>query len=260
MRLDVVSNFNSLIDAARGELWACLPDDDRLRPTFLARSIGALDLHPDCGFTFADHAIIRGDGTIDELLSDRNSILYKRASLGEGVYRDDDLFEVALNQAACLQAALFRRSVISSFRFLPDIVTLDFSLFLRLSGGTQSVHGYYIAERLMDYRIHSEQISSTSPRADFIRFQIAALESVDRVPRRHARRFNSKLSREYLALAFLEAERGQKGNARAHATRSLRLAPSVETLLGAALATLAPGAVPLVRRLVSSGLFKKNQT
>ena len=55
--LEVATNFNSMLDASRGEFWACLPDDDRYCPTFLARGVAALDANPECSFTFADHWI-----------------------------------------------------------------------------------------------------------------------------------------------------------------------------------------------------------
>jgi glycosyltransferase involved in cell wall biosynthesis len=249
-RLTPAANFNSLIDAARGEFWACLPDDDRLHPAFLARSVAALSTHPACSFAFADHWILRPDGTIDENQSQLTSARYGRASLREGEFLDDELFGIVLAQSPCLQGSLFRRSVMESARFADDLVTVDFSLFLRL-GSAPGAGAYYIAERLMEYRVHADQISVTTRRIEFLRAQITSLESVARVPPAYRRPFRQKLSQQYLALALLEAESGERGQARRHALDSLRLSASPRTALGAALATLAPGALPLARQLAA---------
>jgi hypothetical protein len=245
----VVANFNSLIDAARGEYWTCLPDDDLFHPDFLERSMGALDRHPECDFTFADHRIIRVDGVVDEARGAANSRLYGRTSLRDGVYPHPRLFELALNQSICLQTAVFRRAMIASLRFVPGITTLDHSLFLRMGAGATPFCGYYVNERLMDYRLHATQWSSTTQRIDFLRAEIASFESVPQVPAPHLRAFNDKLGRRYLTLALLEAEQGATGAARAHALRSLGLSKNVRGALGALLAFVAPGAVTAVRRL-----------
>jgi glycosyltransferase involved in cell wall biosynthesis len=249
--LDAAVNFNSTVDAARGDLWSLLPDDDRICPTFLARSVEALDAHPDCSFTFADHWIIRADGTIDEARSVANSLTFGRASLKEGVFRDEALFGVVLAQSTCLQTALFRRGLVKSVRFIPDISALDFALFLRLSTVLKPVSAYYIAERLTEYRVHSGQITTVTDRADLLKNGIAALESVDSVPRRHRRQYRRKLGRQYLALALAEAETGANAAARRHAVKSLSIWISARATVGAGLVLMAPRSVRLTRRLIA---------
>jgi glycosyltransferase involved in cell wall biosynthesis len=248
--IDVADNFNSMIEVARGELWTCLPDDDRFRSSFLVRSVDALDRHPECAFTFADHWIVDADGTVNEPQTEANSARFGRTSLGEGVITHDRLFPLVLKQSLCLQTAMFRRAVISSLRFVPGILALDHSLFLRLSAGATPFNAYYLDERVMEYRIHSAQVSSTTHRSDFLRAVIAAFESVADIPASYAREYKAKLSREYLALAMLEAEQGSRGNARAHAIQSLRLSPGLRNALGAFLALTAPQAIlPMLRLL-----------
>lgn len=248
-RLDAIENFNSLIDTAHGELWACLTDDDRLRPNFLARSVEALDRHPDCALTFSDHWIIRFDGTVDERETKHVSALFGRSVLREGVYRHDRLFEIVLRQSMCLQTAVFRRPVIASLRFAPGIMSGDQSLFLRLSAGRQQFHAYYIDERLFEYRVHGAQLSNTVNRKTLMLSQIAAYESVPEIPPRHEQAFKSKLSRCYLALAMVEAEEGDATSARAHAGKSLSLTLSLRNTLGGLLVTSAPFAVRKLRQL-----------
>jgi glycosyltransferase involved in cell wall biosynthesis len=248
-RLDAVSNFNSLIDAARGDLWTCLPDDDRLRPNFLARLVDALDRHSDCDFSFGDHGIIHADGTPDDALSLANSTRYGRTSLAEGVYPHAQLFQMALRQTICLQTAVFRRPMISDVRFAPGVLTLDHSLFLRLGASPVPYQGYFVRERIMDYRLHASQWSSTTRRKDFLLAEIAAFESVPAVPPQHLTEFNEKLSRQYLALALLEAEQSSPDQARAHAIHCFRLSPGLRSAVGAILISMSPRSIPRLRRM-----------
>ena len=251
-RLGAVENFNSLIDTAQGELWACLTDDDRIRPNFLARSVEALDRHPECAFTFADHWIIRADGTVDEADSKRNSIKFGRSTLREGVYLHPQLFELFLKQAMCLQTGVFRRPTIASLRFLPGILAGDYSLFLRLSAGPIQFNAYYVDERLFEYRLHFAQISGTTDKKTLIRDQIAACENVPGIPARYAGELNKKLSRAYLALALMEAEEGDGATARIDIGKSLGLSLSLGNALGGLLVTTAPFAIKGLRKLRGS--------
>jgi glycosyltransferase involved in cell wall biosynthesis len=251
-RLDAIENFNSLIDTAQCELWACLTDDDRIRPNFLARSVEALDRHPECAFTFADHWIIHADGTVDEPLSKKNSIKFGRSRLQEGVYLHHQLFELFLKQAMCLQTGVFRRPAIASLRFVPGILAADYLLFLRLSAGTNQFNAYYVDERLFEYRLHSLQITSTMDRKTLFRDQIAACENVPEIPARYARAFNKKLSRTYLALALMEAEEGDSATARTDIGKSLGLSLSLGNALGGLLVTTAPFAIKGLRKLRGS--------
>jgi glycosyltransferase involved in cell wall biosynthesis len=251
-RIDAIDNFNSLIDTAQGELWACLTDDDRVRPNFLARSVEVLDRHPECAFTFSDHWVMRADGSIDERLSEKTSVKYGRSTLREGVYFHAQLFDLFLKQAMCLQTGVYRRPMVASLRFLPGILAGDYSFFLRLSVGRQEFNAYYLDERLFEYRVHSSQITGTTDKKTLLRDQIAACENVFEIPERHARELNKKLSRSYLALALLEAEEGDKARARIDLGRSLRLNLNLTNALGGLLVTAGPSAVKGVRKLRAS--------
>jgi glycosyltransferase involved in cell wall biosynthesis len=248
VQLDAYANFNSLIDCARGEFWGCLPDDDRYCPAFLARSVKALEDHPQAAFAFADHWIMSADGNVDERESVANSTRFGRTSLREGVYDHSRLFQIALNQSICLQASLFRRRVVEAHRFVADIIVGDHSFFLRLAASPDQLQAFYVDERLLEYRLHQAQVTSTTKRLDLLRAQIASFESVPSVPPPHVRALNAQLARNYLALAFLEAEQGQVTDARAHARRSVTLAPSLRTAMGAVLIGTAPFAVKHLRK------------
>lgn len=249
VRIGAIENFNRLIDAGRGEFWTCLPDDDRFCPNFLARSVAALDSHTECAFTFADHWIIFADGSLNRAESEAYSTRYGRTSLRERVYPHHEVFGLALRQSICLQTMLFRRDLIRSLRFVPDIISGDHSLCLRIGAASERWNGYYINERLFEYRLHAEQITSSTARKELLKSQIAAYESVPCVPVAHLRAYNAKLAANYLSLAFLEAEGSETASARAHAIRSARLSPGLQNILSALLVTAAPSAIKRARQL-----------
>ena len=248
-RLDAIDNFNRLIDAGRCDYWTCLPDDDRFCPTFLERSVATLDSHPECAFTFADHWIIDSDGARNQIASDAYSTRYGRTSLRERAYQHSEVFGLALNQSICLQTMLFRRPLISSLRFIPGIMSGDHSLFLRIGADAEPWNGYYIGERLMEYRLHGEQITAATKRKDILRSQIASFESVPRVPAPHRRDYNARLAANYLSLARLEAQDSELASARAHALQSARLSRRPRNILGALLLTAAPQVIKPAHRL-----------
>jgi glycosyltransferase involved in cell wall biosynthesis len=248
-RIDAIQNANSMLEESRGEFWVFLADDDRVRPTFFARSVEALDSHPECTFTFADHWIIRADGTVDEAASHANSVRFLRVSLKEGVYEHQRLFGLALRQSLCLQTAMFRKSVIGSFGFMPGVMAGDYSLFMRIVGSGPKHNAYYVDERVFDYRIHGAQLTTTMDRTSLLRASIAALEGAVSVPSEYLREFRRKLGRQYLALALLEAEDGNLPVARSHAATGLRHAISARTVLGTVLVNVAPFAIGPARRL-----------
>jgi glycosyltransferase involved in cell wall biosynthesis len=249
VQLDAIDNFNSLIDGSRGERWACLPDDDRFCPDFLALSMQALDRHPECAFTFADHWIMRLDGTIDEKASELQSSRFGRTSLREGIYLHSDLFPLVMKQSICLQTGLFRRDVVESLHFIPRIMAGDQSFFMRLSTSSTPFNGYYIDKRVFEYRVHGEQITSTAGRKEMLQAKIDSFLTVSQVPLRHMEEFRAQLSRCYLALALLEAEEGSLKIAREHAFESVHLSLSLRSTAGALLTTAAPFAIRPIRAL-----------
>jgi glycosyltransferase involved in cell wall biosynthesis len=244
-------NFNSLIEAARGEFCVFLPDDDRICPEFLEHAVGALDRNPQCSFTFGDHWIMRPDGTRDMEHTLRISAQYGRDALREGVYPFDQLYGLVLGQSICLQTVLFRRPVLDKFRFVPGVIAGDQSLFLQISAAETPLHAYYLAERVCEYRVHGHQVTSLTPREEMVRDQIFLLEGIHSIPPAHVDKVRTKLGQQYLALAFLEAERGANRDAREHAIKSIRLAVDLRSVLGTLLVTAAPSAIRTVRRFTN---------
>jgi glycosyltransferase involved in cell wall biosynthesis len=249
VRLEVADNFNSLLDAATGDLCVFLPDDDRMCPHFLTRAVAALEAHPDCAFSFADHWIIDAAGARDLALTAQTSSHYGRTRLREGVYGRDDLFGLVLHQSICLQTMLFRRPVLQQFRFIAGLTSIDQSLFVRMSLASPPLDAYYVDDRVFEYRLHGDQITSVTKRESLVRDQISMLESLTNLPERYRGEVRRKLGRMYLSLSLLEAERGASREARGHAFGSLRLATNVRNVLGATLVAAVPSAIPVFRRV-----------
>jgi glycosyltransferase involved in cell wall biosynthesis len=254
--VDVIVNFNTVIDLAGGELWMVMGDDDRLRPPTIARAVEALDRHPECGFTFADHFLINADGSVDPIGTEHNSRHFGRDRLREGVYRHDELFPLALEQALCLQTMLFRKPLIERFRFIENILMCDFSLELRIATDDSPTSGYYIPDRNLEYRIHPAQASAVTGeyRRRLAHGNVAALETIPRatVPAAHRASFDRRLSRDLSGLAMAECDEGAEGAGRASARRAFAVAVTPFSI-GAMAVTHLPFALRTVR-LVQAAL------
>jgi hypothetical protein len=192
---------------------------------------------------------MRQDGTIDAEASRLQSIQFGRTSLRDGIYLHSELFPLVMKQSLCLQTGLYRRAVVDSLHFVPGILAGDFSFFLRLSTSATPFNGYYVDKRLFEYRIHGDQITSTTRRKEILQSKIDACMSVSQVPLKHLKEFTAELSQCHLALALLEAEEGSLKSAREHALESWQLSPTVRTALGALVTTTAPFAVAPIRAL-----------
>lgn len=198
------NNMRSGFEAAKGAYFIKLDDDDGLTPDFLGRTSHILDRHANVDFVGTDHWIIDIHGIRDEAATRLNSHKWGRTNLGEGVIHD--LLEtVFVNQSLQMGATLFRRRVLKAVDFVrPDFQSCeDNDLFVRLALAGRT--GYYIAERLMEYRFHAQQqdtqkaISHLESKMRYLesyRFESKRLETL-----RHDRLNDTRLS---LGLRLLE--------------------------------------------------------
>jgi glycosyltransferase involved in cell wall biosynthesis len=152
------NNMRSGFAAAIGEYFIKFDDDDRLTPDFLARTVAILDRHPDMALVSTDHWIIDPQSERDLAASDRNSQFWGRTDLAEGPIVD--LVAVTfVRQSLQIGATLFRKAILDDLGYMrPNLQNCeDNDLLVRIA---QAGHGaYYLADRLMDYRVHPEQQS-----------------------------------------------------------------------------------------------------
>jgi glycosyltransferase involved in cell wall biosynthesis len=150
------NNMRSGFEAASGDYFIKFDDDDRLTPAFLATAVAILEAHPEVDFVGTDHWIIDIHNQRDLAASDRNSRIWKRSDLPNGIVQDL-LKVVFVDQSFQVGATLFRRQALLDVGFMrPNLQNCeDTDLFVRLAlAGKQ---GYYYGDRLMEYRVHAEQ-------------------------------------------------------------------------------------------------------
>lgn len=149
------NNMRSGFEAASGEYFIKFDDDDRLTPDFLAKTTQVLDSH-SIDFVSTDHWIINASNQRDDDQTDENSRKWGRTNLPEGV--PPNLLEtVFVKQSFQIGATLFRRQALIDVGYMrPNIQNCeDNDLLVRLVlSGKQ---GYYLPQRLMEYRVHPDQ-------------------------------------------------------------------------------------------------------
>lgn len=150
------NNMRSGFAAATGEYFIKFDDDDRLTPNFLAETVNVLTTHPEVDFVGTDHWIIDQQNQRDIKATELNSQKWGRKNLTTGIV--PDLLEtVFVRQSFQVGATLFRRQALLDVDFMrPNWQNCeDNDLFVRLA--LTGKQGYYLNERLMEYRVHAEQ-------------------------------------------------------------------------------------------------------
>lgn len=229
---------NTGIRAAEHDWIAFLDSDDLWEPDRLSRQWEALDLAPDVGLLFSDHAVFDDSGIIvPSALSERPAYdRTDRAELAPGVFRIDgsslgrEMFGGNLVKPSTM---LVRRDLLLEVGLFDSTFghAEDRELGLRLLARTDAV---VIERPLVRYRAHPDGAST-----DRLRMTLGAVTVADRVlsaPERYpagaADYFKRQRPRELRQAAVLCMEREEFGEARRHFARSLRERFSVRTAVG----------------------------
>lgn len=162
-RLGVALNMRVAILEARGRYVAVLNDDDYWEPDFLSRLVLPLEQDFRRVLAFSDHYVMLEDGKIDLEQTDKNTKIFKRDNLAEGVLINTT--ELILNKTIPLvQAAIFRRDALDANLLVTNVAgAYDFWIACLL--GVSGQPFYYVAERLTRYRTH-QQMETLRPTAD----------------------------------------------------------------------------------------------
>lgn len=183
-RLGMAENWNTVLDRCAGSLIGLLMDDDELLEGFLPAVLARFGAEPDLGLVFTDHVFRDGD-----------RVWPRKCGLHGGRY-DDFVLPLLMHRPVAVSAAVMRRDVWAQVRPLPDLLTADMVMHLRIALARHAF--YYIPEPLMAYAVHPDQQSASSPR--FRRDQVIAWEMFRFVdPEAEA------LRRNYLAKAKVSA-------------------------------------------------------
>ncbi|MBW4440765.1 MAG: glycosyltransferase family 2 protein [Plectolyngbya sp. WJT66-NPBG17] len=150
------NNMRSGFEVATGKYFIKFDDDDRLTPEFLEKTSEILDRDSAIDFVGTDHWIIDSNNDQEIELTEKNSQKWGRTELAEGI--SASLLEtVFVRQSFQVGATLFRMQALQGVDYMrPNIQNCeDNDLFVRLV--LDEKQGYYLPQRLMEYRVHPEQ-------------------------------------------------------------------------------------------------------
>ncbi len=152
--LGMCGNFNALADAARGEFFVAIGDDDRLLPEFVSRTVE--QMKPEVSVVFCNHYLIDESGQRLEAESRAQTRRYKRDRVKDGVIESAQI--VAWQQSIAMSAALIRTKEMQRLRFREDLNTPDAEFFIRLA--QEDVKFAFLSDYLVEYRTHLAATSS----------------------------------------------------------------------------------------------------
>jgi glycosyltransferase involved in cell wall biosynthesis len=197
-RLGMAGNWGSVLDHCSGSLIGLLMDDDELLPGFLPAVIDRFAAEPDLGVVFTNH-----------VFADEDNRWPRSCALAEGRY-DDFVLPLLRHRPVAVSATVMRSDVWQQVRPLPDLLTADMVMHLRIA-----LAGYpffYIDRPLMAYAVHPGQQSAYSPQ--FRQDQVRAWEMFrfdDRKAERLRRRY---LARARVSVAAADLRQGRIAEAR----------------------------------------------
>jgi glycosyltransferase involved in cell wall biosynthesis len=190
--LGMAENWNAVLDRARGRYLGLLMDDDYYLPGFLSAVMQAFSAVPDVGLVCTDH-----------MFSNGTRMWARDCKLAEGRY-DASAYTMLSSRAAAVSATVVRRDVWHAVRPLPDLLTADVVMHMRIA-----IAGYpmfYIDRPLMVSAVHPGQQSASSPR--FRQDRVSALQmlSFDEPRAEQLRRQRLTQARISVAAAQLRAD------------------------------------------------------
>jgi glycosyltransferase involved in cell wall biosynthesis len=243
------NNMRAGFEAARGEYFLKFDDDDRITPEFLARTRDVLDRDAGVDFVGTDHWVIDAQNQRDEALTQRNSEQWGRADLAEGMV--PHLLEtVFVKQSFQIGATLFRRRALIDVGYMrPNIQNCeDNDLFVRLA--LSGKRGYYLPQRLMEYRFHPEQQGSDRA-IPYLKDKLHYLENFEFESEQLEQIRRSRLLETQLQLGLRLVEKGETQLGR-ELIQSGKSASNAKAYVGLAFSWLPPAirkqAFELVRR------------
>lgn len=239
--LGAFEHFVAGLGLAQGSYVAVLHDDDWWAAGFLAALVPPLERHPDAVLAFADHYIVDQVGEVQQAESDANTKHWGRADLRAGLHQP--FFEVVARQSVAITGCLFRRTALQLEKLTPEVGPFDdvwISYLLAKSGGA----AYFSPQRLMYYRSHAASYTA----AGFLSTHLAAIRGrqmmlEDRDMRPYSALIRPRLAGSHVAAGAELLRCGERGEARSHLARAMRLRPTVKALGGWTASWMAPSSL-----------------
>ena len=243
-RMGEAGNRVAAYRMAQGKYFVNLDDDDVLRPDFVEKLIIPLERHPSAVVAFCDHYVTRADGVIDHQASDECTRLYRRHRLAPGFHKPLHEFGVTSGTIPMNVGAMFReRLVFPNGRDAPAALPVEAAaaddLYLYylvcISGGL----AYYLPERLSEYRIHDDQLTSLRLPETSDGFLYCYRHFIaDRRLRRYRRSLKLALARSMTCSGFDLLRSRERSAARRRFGQSVANAVNVRSLTGLVLSIL----------------------
>jgi glycosyltransferase involved in cell wall biosynthesis len=159
--LGLPRNWKFGIEAARGEFFTILHDDDAFEPTFIQELVAPLLADASLILSFCDQWVMDAAGRRSAEASDEMSARFARTYLPMGRVQDPcrvALIDCSISIASCLfRASLVPESYVSSCAGGSNDIWLFYQC-LRTGHGA-----YYIPRRLANYRAHAGGMSADAP-------------------------------------------------------------------------------------------------
>ena len=201
------NNMRSGFEAATGKYFVKFDDDDLLLPNFLERTSRILDEQAAVDLVGTDHWVMDGAGDRSVEWTDENSRKWGRSELPEGVIQDF-LFQVFVTQCLQIGATLWRMKNLKQLDYMRQDWQSCEDNDLLVRSAIAGMQGYYLPERLMEYRFHAEQQRIETAIAH-LRAKIIYLES-HQFDNRHIDKIRqSRLTETQLLLGLRLIEHGE---------------------------------------------------
>jgi glycosyltransferase involved in cell wall biosynthesis len=146
----IVETYNLIFRALESEYFLVLPDDDRIEPDLLARTVPVLDAHPRAGMVHTRFDTIDAAGTVAVRGGDwTNGLTADTVESGHDFIRESMVFSCRV----CASTALTRTAALPPGLFDPaDFPAVDFGLWLRMALDWDMA---FLADSLASYRVHA---------------------------------------------------------------------------------------------------------
>lgn len=148
--LGMAGNWNALADAAEGEFFVLLADDDRLCPDFVSTLLDAVQQH-GADAAFCNHHVIDSEGVRIQHQGERFAEEYGRSALADGPVPDPE--RCVWKNSISIAASLMRTTDVRNFRFKEDLNTPELEFFARLFRGDRRL--VFSSKYLAEYRVHT---------------------------------------------------------------------------------------------------------
>jgi glycosyltransferase involved in cell wall biosynthesis len=146
------ANYNSIVDAARGDYLALIGDDDRLLPDAIERLLNAME--PDTAVAFGKVHVIDADGNRLPRVTRTYNRAYGRERIPAGRVTNPEVW--AWQQTPAIECSLIRTADFARVRFREDVDMPDIGLFIHLA--RSSAKFVFFPEYVCEYRFHAHSL------------------------------------------------------------------------------------------------------